>query len=96
MHRYYMNAETQAALIAESQRLIAARAERTAPHRLATPANDDAWSNTMPAVFDEAESAEDRGDGSTFASLVSDLWSASSSTRRAPVRELELVRAAGR
>ena len=83
-----MTAETRDALIAESKRLIAERAERASPRR-AAPANDDAWSHTMPAEVDEGLQARAPEAGSVFASLVSGLWAASDSARRSTVREFK-------
>ncbi len=80
MHRYYMNAETRDALIAESKRMIAAaHAQRTAPRPNATPTAASAWSDTMPAESEEGVHDNDANEGSAFAALVSDLWSASAS-----------------
>ncbi|MEO9069013.1 MAG: hypothetical protein ABI281_12895 [Caldimonas sp.] len=84
MHRYYMNAETRDALIAESKRMIAeARAQRATPRLDAAPATDSVWSHTLPLV-DEDVPEEAVEEGSAFASLVSELWSASTSAPRVP------------
>lgn len=93
MYRYYMNAETRDAVIAESKRMIAAaRAHRAAPRPDGAPIADTAWSHAMPAELEEDALAETDEAGSAFASLVSDLWSASASTRRMPMWGSKLSR----
>ncbi len=74
MHRYHMTAETREALIAESRRLIAARAERQASRKDGScapredAANDDC--NFQRRVGDRAGCSD-----IAFARLVSDLES---------------------
>lgn len=86
MHRYYMNAETRDSLIAESKRMIAAaRAHRAASRPDAGSIADSGWSHTMPVENEEGALTETVEEGSAFAALVSDLWSASSSAPRKPL-----------
>ena len=79
MLRFYMTAETQQAVIAESNRLIASRAALIAARR--RPAADSAaepGDSEWPATEGAGETPAS-GPGSTFARLVSDLQATSSS-----------------
>ncbi|MEO6362903.1 MAG: hypothetical protein ABIO71_06715 [Caldimonas sp.] len=68
MDRYYMNADTREALIAESKRLIAARAERQAT-RAASTADIEPGNDACFAAVGEGSAVSD----SAFSRLVSDL-----------------------
>lgn len=82
MFRYYMTPETREAVIAESNRLIAARAAltasrgRPAPHRNGE-SPDSEWPTIDGATETGASALE-----STFSRLVSDLQSATAGRTR--------------
>ncbi len=64
MHRYYMNSETREALIAESKRLIAARAAAASSRH----------GSLVPGMLQEKKGTEDdTGAISAFATLVFEL-----------------------
>lgn len=77
MNPYYMTPETRHALIAESNRLIAARGARRAQAAAGGQGVDSVW----PDSQGDAETAPAALD-STFARLVADLQSTSVSTGR--------------
>ncbi len=91
MHRYYMNAETRDALIAESKRMIAARAPSAATADESAPAESAVDERAASASNDERGRVEDAGTDSTFAALVSDLRYASAAPCQ-PFGPLELLR----
>lgn len=68
MNRYYMTADTRAALIAESKRLIAARADRQAARASRGPDTESGNEASFEAADDETAVPD-----STFSRLVSDL-----------------------
>lgn len=84
MHRYYMNSETRAALIAESKRMIAARVPGNATHVDVMPSDDQAWPHTTPLEREEVEAVDGDPADSAFAAVVSDLQSASAAARHVP------------
>ena len=79
MLRYYMTPETRQAVIAESNRLIAARAAMNASRRHLDA--DSEWQTTASPAFD-ASSEDAPASPEAFARLVTELQMAA--LRRAP------------
>lgn len=73
MHRYYMTLETQQAVIAESNRLIAARAAMTARRRFEASNGGHPFGDEAAIAHDPAADTEASCSISIFARLVSDL-----------------------
>lgn len=74
MLRYYMTPETRQALIAESNRQIAARAAAHSPRARAPARHDDSFDSEWPSSGADTESPPSSVE-STFARLVCDLQS---------------------
>lgn len=79
MHRYYMTAETRQAVIAESNRLIAARAATQASRRRP---ETDRPAEVLDSEWDVSQGSAQASDlESAFARLVLDLQSTSTRLR---------------